>query len=96
MDEPQMNLRADEIVAPPIELRREELSSKCSQQKSRLDLLRQYDINIKFLSSGCLVTVGCKSIAFSTIDEAMHQLNEYVKHPLKASEKWNKIFTEEK
>jgi len=62
---------------------------------SRMECLRDYNINIRFLSVGCLIEVGCKSIAFSTIKEAMEALNQYVAKPYETRQIWEKRFQEE-
>jgi hypothetical protein len=59
--------------------------------RSRQNWLREYHISIRFLSIGCIVDIGCKSIPFTSIDEAMKELNAYVANPKEAIEKWNKI-----
>ena len=45
---------------------------------SKEEALREYEINIRFLSRGCIVRVGCKEIPFEDVSNAMAQLNEYV------------------
>jgi hypothetical protein len=62
----------------------------------RMDYLREYEINIRFLSLGCIVRVGCKEIAFTSITEAMQEVNEYVANPKLLTDKYNKIFNEQK
>jgi hypothetical protein len=59
--------------------------------RNRQYWLREHHINIRFLSIGCIVDVGCKSIPFLSVDEAMKELNAYVANPKEAIEKWNKI-----
>lgn len=59
-----------------------------------MDYLREYEINIRFLSLGCIVRVGCKEIAFTSITEAMQEVNEYVANPKLLTDKYNKIFNE--
>jgi hypothetical protein len=61
------------------------------KEPSRQYFLREYPINIKFLSIGCVVEVGCKSIPFTSVDEAMKEINEYVANPREMQEKWRKI-----
>ena len=39
------------------------------QEPSRQYFLREYPISIRFLSIGCVVEVGCKSIPFTSVDE---------------------------
>ena len=59
---------------------------------SKQDALRDYEINIRFLSRGCIVRVGCKEIAFEDVSNAMAQLNEYVvKDTYEIQQKWRKL-----
>ena len=60
----------------------------------RREMLRQHEININFFDRGCMIRVGCKSIAFSNTEEAMKEINEYVTNPRESIKKWNKIFNE--
>jgi len=62
---------------------------------SRNECLRDYSINIEFLSVGCVIRVGCKSVPFSTVKEAMIALNEYVANPIETRKVWDKIFSQE-
>jgi hypothetical protein len=62
---------------------------------SRMECLRDYNINIRFLTLGCIIEVGCKSIPFTTIKEAMEALNEYVARPYETRQVWEKRFQEE-
>ena len=59
---------------------------------SRSQALRDYPINIEFTSIGCIVRVGCKTVPFTSVDEAMKELNAYVKDPVTAQKIWNKRF----
>ena len=59
---------------------------------SKQQTLREYEINIRFLSVGCIVSVGCKQIPFTNIGEAMEELNKYVSNPHEEGKRWNKIF----
>ena len=62
----------------------------------RVEFLKEYSIGIRFLSTGCVVDVGCKSFAFSTIKEAMEELNKYVINPEKTRKIWEeKLLTDE-
>lgn len=59
---------------------------------SNQEALREYEINIKFLHRGCIVQVGCKSIAFEDVSNAMAQLNQYVSgNTWEVQEKWRKL-----
>jgi hypothetical protein len=59
---------------------------------SKQQTLREYDINIRFLSRGCIVKVGCKEIPFTRVSDAMVELNKYVSNPHEESKKWNIVF----
>lgn len=56
------------------------------------EMLQRHEINIKFLSVGCVISVGCKSIPFTSIQEGMEELNKYVKDPYQSSKRWDGIF----
>lgn len=58
---------------------------------SNQDYLRQYNIQIRFLSIGCVVTIGCKEIPFSDVMEAMTCLSRYVSNPKEEAENWKII-----
>jgi len=62
---------------------------------SRTELLREYEIRIKFLSIGCLIEVGCKSIPFSTIKEGLDSLNEYIVNPYETRKLWEAKFAKD-
>ncbi len=53
-------------------------------------LLQEYEVHIKFMSRGCVIQVGCKSIPFESVEVAMAALNEYVKNPYESQEFWRK------
>jgi len=61
---------------------------------TRQQALSSYSINIEFLSRGCIIRMGCKSIPFQSVEEAMIELNEYVKNPLASGKKWREILGE--
>lgn len=71
------------------------LESLSTYKPSRMSLLREYDISIQFMSLGCAVQVGCKTIGFSNINEAMEAINEYVKNPFEVRQKWEERFKTE-
>jgi len=64
-------------------------------QRTKQEMLRDYEVAFSFLHSGCTIRIGCKHIAFTTIKEAMTAFNEYVNDPETAREKWFKKFNEE-
>ena len=55
------------------------------------EVLRDFEIRIKFLHRGCIVSVGCKDIAFENYIEAMAAINAYVANPWDEQQKWRKI-----
>jgi hypothetical protein len=62
---------------------------------SRGDCLRDFIINIRFLSIGCVIDVGCKSIPFTTIEEGMKALNDYIANPYETRKIWEERFAKE-
>ena len=81
---PMMEERADRPTGNG-ELTREYFPNK--QQ-----ILREYTIELRFLSVGCVIRVGCKEIPFTNVGEAMEELNKYVSNPYEEGKRWNKIF----
>jgi hypothetical protein len=59
---------------------------------SKLELLQRHEIVIQFMSVGCLIRIGCKSIPFESVEDAMKELNAYVNNPHESIKKWEKIF----
>ena len=73
-------------------------SKQCDREQyrpSRMECLRDYEIGIKFLSRGCIINVGCKQVAFSTIKEAMNAFTDYINDPYTTRQIWEKKFQEE-
>ncbi len=58
----------------------------------RQEILREYELRIKFLSVGCVVSVGCKDIPFRSVKEAMEEVNKYVENPYEESKRWRQLF----
>jgi hypothetical protein len=75
------------------------IEQPCSQEPiapveytpTKQEALRQYEIRIEFLSRGCIVRVGCKSVPFESVEAAMKCLNEYVTDPITKEREWVKI-----
>jgi hypothetical protein len=80
----------DSVPEPKESMLREELGPK-DLSRSRQYWLRENHINIRFLSIGCVIDIGCKSIPFTSVDEAMKELNAYIANPQAESKKWLKI-----
>jgi hypothetical protein len=58
---------------------------------SRIEALQQYEIRIRFLSRGCIVSVGCKDIAFQDLSDAIHEINKYFTCPYETQKEWRNI-----
>lgn len=59
------------------------------------ELLREYEIRLRFLSVGCVVGVGCKEIPFRNVTEAMEEINKYISDPYEQGKRWRAIFDSE-
>jgi hypothetical protein len=70
----------------PVELKEE-------YKPNNSELLKEYEIRIQFLNRGCIVHVGCKSIAFETVESAMKEVNDYVNNTWESQQKWRKILS---
>jgi hypothetical protein len=87
-------MRNEELpVAPPRMI--EDCVAKSEYRPSRTELLGWHQINIKFLSIGCIIEVGCKSVPFSTVKEGMEALNAYVANPYEVTKIWNERFSKD-
>ena len=64
--------------------------------RPRIDYLRENEINIRFLSIGCLVRVGCREIAFNSLDEAVKEINDYINNPKEVTKKYYQLFNNQK
>jgi tRNA(Phe) wybutosine-synthesizing methylase Tyw3 len=52
-------------------------------------LLQQHEVRLQFLSRGCIIHVGCKSIAFESVEAAIKELNYYVTNTCESQKAWN-------
>jgi hypothetical protein len=57
---------------------------------SKQEALARYEINIVFMSRGCVIHVGCKTIPFSSTEEAIAELQKYFENPFGTQTEWNK------
>lgn len=68
------------------------LETKSQEYKpTNQQVLQEYEIRLQFLSRGCVVYVGCKSIAFETVESAMKEVNEYVNNTYETQKKWREF-----
>jgi hypothetical protein len=63
---------------------------------TRAEMLREYPITIEFLTIGCVVSIGCKRIPFTSVSYAMASINEYIEQPYEMREKWERDFKDYK
>ena len=76
----------------PMMVERETLSYSKEYIPNKQQILREHDVRIRFLSVGCIISVGCKEIPFTNVGEAMEELNKYLSNPYEEQKRWNKIF----
>ena len=62
---------------------------------NKQEILREYELSVRFLSVGCIVRVGCKEIPFRSVKEAMEEINKYVNNPYEESKRWRQLFDSE-
>jgi hypothetical protein len=55
-------------------------------------VLREYEIRIQFLDLGCIVHIGCKSIAFDDPYKAIEEVKAYILNPKQVAPKWRGYF----
>lgn len=56
------------------------------------EAIRNYEINIAFLSRGMVISVGCQKIPFESNEKGVEELANYVKDPVGTQKKWLEIF----
>ena len=78
-------------MTPALEPQMEKVAELKEWRPSNNEALREFEINIRFLSRGCVVRVGCKEIAFEDHTNAMGAINAYVANPWDEQQKWRKI-----
>jgi len=59
------------------------------QSKTPKEILKTWDVNIKFLDHGMVIQVGCRSFAFSDIENGMNELRAYTEDPQFYVDKYN-------
>ena len=70
------------------------MDRECTKEyrPNKQQILREYTIELRFLSVGCVIRVGCKEIPFTNVGDAMVELNKYVSNPYEEGKRWNQIF----
>ena len=59
---------------------------------TKQQLLSRYSIKIDFLSRGCIVSIGCKTIPFEKVEDAITEINRYVNNPEEVEKEYNEKF----
>ncbi len=67
-----------------------ELDVPKEYRPSSQQALASYEINIQFMSRGCVIRVGCKTIPFSSTEEAVVELKKYFDNPYDTQKEWDK------
>jgi hypothetical protein len=82
-----------EPTMEPMSAMEEPVQKMCGEYRpSKQEALREYEINIRFLSRGCVVRIGCKEIPFEDFSRAMAEINEYVMgDTYEVQKKWRKL-----
>lgn len=79
------------MMAEAPELQKVNAADTTKWRPSVNEALREFEIRIRFLHRGCIVSVGCKEIAFEDHTNAMAAINAYVANPWEEQQKWRKI-----
>jgi hypothetical protein len=90
-----MNNPVEPVAAPIREVHDQVTECPKEWQPSRQECLRNYEVKIRFLTIGCVISVGCKEIPFTSVKLAMECLNDYVERPYETCQIWEKRFLEE-
>ncbi len=56
-------------------------SNERREQRKRLETLKRWEIAIHVLDRGCIVKVGCKSIAFTSLEAGYKEIGRYIENP---------------
>ena len=70
-----------EMPQCPEDLTKPRESQDQRDERRKLETLKRWEIGILPLDRGCIVKVGCKSIAFVSIDAAYKEIGRYLENP---------------
>ena len=56
-------------------------SKEQREQRGKVEILKRWEVSIHALDRGCVVKVGCKSIAFTSIEAAYKEIGRYIENP---------------
>jgi len=51
------------------------------EQRMRLEILKRWEIGIHVLDRGCVVNIGCKRIAFVSVEAGYKEIGRYLENP---------------
>ncbi len=72
----------NQAVPQPTTSSQVELSKEQREHRRKIEILKNWRIEINILDRGCSVSVGCKSFAFESLDAAMETVKQYVDNPV--------------
>jgi hypothetical protein len=90
-----MNERYDGPIQSEMVMEEPAMPTVKEYRPNKQEILKEYEITIRFLSIGCVVRVGCKEIPFRSIKEAMHEVTKYVNNPYEEGKRWRQLFESE-
>lgn len=56
-------------------------SKEQADQTRRLEILKRWEIGIHVLDRGCIVNIGCKRIAFVSVEAGYKEIGRYLENP---------------
>ncbi len=56
-------------------------SEEQRDERKKREILKRWEIGILMLDRGCVVKVGCKNIAFTSIEAAYKEIGRYLENP---------------
>jgi hypothetical protein len=56
-------------------------SKRQRDERRRIEIIKNWPVTINFHDRGCVVMVGCKSIAFESIEAAYKEIRRYLEDP---------------
>jgi len=87
-----MNEEEATMPMPEMELTSTEFTGVKEYMPSAKDILKEHEVRITVLDSGVIIKVGCRSIAFNSLEDALVHVNLHFKDPVTSYKKWTKLF----
>ena len=89
---PESQMRGHDLGSPLNQEALIDRVSKTSEKRGIQSTLKDYEVRIRFLAIGMVISVGCKDVAFTSVEEGMAALNAYVADPHTEIKKWIEKF----